>query len=62
MFVCWYVYMLPFFSEATEPFALKFGTGLQCHVGQTAKQFGAEWMHHLPKTGPKRGQNGAQNA
>ena len=54
--------MLPFFSETTEPIALKFGPGLQNHVGKTAKQFGAEWMHHLPKTGPKRAQNGAQNA
>ena len=57
-----YVCMLPFFSETTEPFVLKFGMVFRNGVGQTAKQFGAEWMHHLPKTGPKRAKNGVQNA
>ena len=54
--------MLLFFSETTEPFVLKFGMVFRNGVGQTAKQFGAEWMQNGPKTGPKRGQNGAQNA
>ena len=58
MFVC----LLPFFSATAGPFVLKFGMVFRNGVGQTAKQFGAEWMQNGPKTGPKRGQNGAQNA
>ena len=66
LFVCLFVRLsvcpLPFFLATAEPIALKFGMVFRNGVGQTAKQFGAKWMQNGPKTGPKRGQNGAQNA
>ena len=44
VFVCLFVCLLSFFMATAEPFVLKFGMVFRNGVGQTAKQFGTEWM------------------